>query len=433
MGNYERGEIMVILNTKEQRLISLLNFLENNNDITVENLATLLKCSKSTVLNDLTFFTNNWPNLMTITINKEQVIILNPTSSGNINQIIRDIISGSLEAQLLKKIFLHPNQNIFFYAEMLYVSPSTLYRSMKRLKPFLQKWGIAISNKNKTYELTSNNEVEFDIVFFIIKYLEEIYALQISKLELSTDFEWFNKNYSYPLQEEQHFIYLVRHLLQSKETENGPTFDHFVEFYNEILIGENFHQVINHFVQTISKWTIVSAEDHESLSNIFKYCKKRESLFTLPQHMIYNRYTSFVENFSNQNPHIFNKLKKAILDTLQRLEMNADYLFDYLFYLILTNCHLIIDEKENKNIIIYSDLGKNHGDFLAYSIVRAFLDAPLSTIVVDKEFFESYHYDSADLIISTTDLPCDAPVLFVNDYLTENQYYHLRKELKIIQ
>ncbi|MGX7025269.1 helix-turn-helix domain-containing protein [Vagococcus hydrophili] len=424
---------MAILNTKEQRLISLLNFLENNNDTTISNLANLLECSKSTVLNDLSFFTNNWSELIDISINKEQTVILKTTSNGNINQIVREIISGSLEVQLLKEIFLHPYQNIFYYAEKLYVSPSTLYRSMKKLKPFLKEWGLAITNKNKTYGLTSNNEVEFEIVFFVVKYLEEIYALQISKLKLSSQFDYFSAHYSYALEEEQHFLYLVWYLIHSKDLEKGPTFDHFVEIYNEITIGENFHQVINHFVQTVSKWAIITPKDHETLNSIFSYCKKRESLFTLPQYMIYNRYTSFVDTFASQNPHIFDKLKKAIHHSLERLGMNVEYHFDYLFYLILTNCHLIIDEKYNKNLIVCSDLGGNHGEFLAYSITRAFLDAPLSIKVVDKSFFNNYDYQPTDLIISTTKLPCDAPVLFVNDYLTEKQYYKLRKELKIAQ
>lgn len=431
---YKEGITMTIISNKEQRLISLLNYLNSEKNLSILKLSKLLNCSKSTVLNDLTLFSKNWPDLITIHISKEQLIEMDSSSNGNTNRIIRDIIVNSLEIQFIRLLFLNPHQNIFYYAEKLYTSPATLYRVIKKLKVDFKPLGITIKNETKTYHLTSHNDL--NLFLFLAKGLEEFYGLEIPYTSSEEEFKEFSSHYHYSLDEEHYFMYLIWGIIKhnNKNNHQNPmvSFDLFKETYDTIPISSKITLLIDEFLEELSETFILCKNVKTKLNTILAFCKKKETLFPLHQYLFINRYQSFTENYAKLNMLPFVQLKAALQNLLTKLDIDIDFSFDFVFYLLLTNCKLTLKNKNKKHIYIYSDLGLNHATFIQKSIANVFTDPSLIIETVNLNFFDNYQYDINDLIISTIFISNQIPTIFVDDYLCEEHYLRIRKELKLI-
>lgn len=430
----KEGNGMTIISNKEQRLISLLNFLNSQKRLSVLKLTQMLNCSKSTILNDLNYFSKNWSDLIHIQITKDQLVEMESSSNGNTNKIIRDIIVNSLEIQFIKLLFLTPHQNVFYYAEKLYTSPATLYRVIKKLKKDLKLLGITIENQNKTYQLVSSNEL--NLFLFISKGLEEFYGLEIPMNSSEEEFKEFSSLYNYKLEEEHYFMYLIWGVIQHNNINNSQntmvSFDLFKETYDNIPLTPSLDNYIDEFLEEIGDTFLLCSNVSTKLNAILSFCKKKETLFPLHQYLFINRHQSFVENYAKSNVVPFNRLKKSLEHLLAKLNMDINFSFDLALYLLLTNCRLTLKKNQNKHIYIYSDLGLNHAKFIKQSVVAVFADNALTISTVNRQFFDNYHYQTSDLIISTIFISNQIPTIFVDDYLCSDHYFRIRKELKLI-
>ncbi len=428
---FKWGKIMTITSNKEQRLISLLRLLSNEKNVTVLKLSNSLNCSKSTILNDLAYFSKNWSDLINISISKNNAIEMTCTSNGITNKIIRDIIFNSLEIQFIKRLFLTPNQNIYYYAEKLFVSPATLYRIIKHLKVSFKRLGITIENSNKTYYLSSLTNTT--LLIFLSKGLEEFYGLEIPRQSSQKEFDEFNSLYQYSLNEEQYFLYLIWGIINRSHNQNTMIdFEDFKKKYDSIFIPLNLDKAVDRFLCKASETFIFCPSAQKKTEEILSYCIKKEALLPLHEHLFINRHQSFTTNYAKLNMVPFTKLKKLITDLLNQLRMNAEFSFDYVLYLLFTHCKFKLKNSSNKNLYIYSDLGTNHGLFLKSSIIDVFSDTTLKINVVPIDFFKTYIYKTTDLIISTTVISNKIPTIFVDDYLCEAHFFRIRKELKLI-
>lgn len=422
---------MAITNKKDQRLISLLTLLNNEKNLTVSTLSALLSCSKSTILNDLNFFSKNWADLITISINKEHIIEMESTSNGNTNKIIRDIIVNSLEIQFIRCLFLFPNQNIYFYSEKLYTSSATLYRIIKHLKSDFKELGVIIENNNKTYQLKSENNI--NLLLFLSKGLEEFYGLEIPIRSSQEEFDLFSSSYFYSLDEEHHFMYLIWGIIQHNNQKNTMIdFKNFKAMYDTLEAPLDLDNQIDLFFQKTKNTFSFSLDAHDKFKSILLFCLKKEKLLPVHKYLFINRHQSFVENFAKLHTLPFSRLKQELEHLLKQLEMNIDFSFNYIFYLLFTHCQCKIKNNKNKHIYIYSDLGRNHSLFLKSTIEDVLSNTNLVITVVEHNFFENYIYQTTDLIISTTIISNKIPTIFVDDYLCEAHFFRIRKELKSI-
>lgn len=426
---------MIIVNNKEERQISLLKYLNKHKSLGVSELAKLLNCSIATVLNDITFLTSTWSDLININIDKKNIATMENTFRGNINKIVSDIIFNSLEIQFIRCLFYHPNQNIYFYAQELYTSPPTLYRVIKRLSKDLKTFGIFIKNQNKTYRIESEDKV--NLLLLMTKGLEEFYGLELPKDTSEEEFVEFSLNYQFELPEEQYFLFLIHGIITRnnsiKNSDRMISFIEFYEAYENVAIPEKTENYINAFLSEIGEIYLVPLNAFTKLRDILYYCIKRKHFFTYHDSLFINRHQSFIINFKKTNPLAFKQIEISLKKLLDALDLNFEFYFNYIIFLFLSNCQLYQKNPVKKSIIIYSDLGLHHSRFIKNGIKQVIFDKTIDIQIVEKSFFDSYLYEEETLIISTTFIKKDLPTVYVDDYLTEKNYIRIKRELGILQ
>lgn len=423
---------MRILNNKEKRLIKLLNYINSNIYYSIVELSNLLDCSKSTVLNDLKTLSTNWPDLISINTEKDNMVKMKIVSNGNINKIVSDIIFGSLEIQFIKSLFFHPHQNIYFHAEHLFTSPATLYRTIKKLEVDLKYYGIKIKSDNKTYQLIGLNEAS--LFLFFAKGLEEFYGQEIPMVATKEELSIFNSLYEFYLPEEEYFMFLIWGTIKRHNLNNQKhkliNFDIFKTYYEKIPLPENLDASIFLFIKEIERNFTVSKDIAIKLKNIISFCLRKERLLK-QEHIFINRYRLFVKNIiSSGDPH-FLDIEKNLRVLLERLNMNTEFSLDYIIYLLITNSSIGTKLNTNKKVFIYSDLGSSHAIFLKKSILSVLTKSNFEVEVVDLSFFKNYKQQNHEIIVSTTFISKDINTIFVDDYLTEYNYIKIKKALRL--
>lgn len=404
-----------LINNREHRLVQFLVQLNKQNTMPITDLMTYLNCSKSTILNDIDYFNNHFSKSITLSVNKKQHVILNCGTSGNINQVIREISLSSPGVQLVKKLFAYPNQSIFFYAQKLFTSPATLYRTIKKFTPILKEAGLVIQNKQKKYRLISDSDIELYI--FLTKGLEELYALSLPEFTSAKDYEAFYQLYPFHLEEEQHFLFLLKEVMSfHPANRKANLFDDFFHIYKEIPMPNNLITVMTRFIQQTQMFLDIDFNQLDDIERLFIFVKKREILFSNHEPIFFNRHETFVSELAEQRPFLFKQLKTELMTAMKELQMSPDYSFDYLCYLILITFPLTQPKVNQRNIYLYSDLGKRHGNFLAQALVTKFNVALTNITLVTFEFFDTYVYKKGDMVISTVQLSDDIPCMLINDF-----------------
>lgn len=425
---------MSILSNRENRLIPLLKHLNQNTYSSLEDMSKAFDCSKSTIINDLNFLKDSWGNLITITIQKDNIIKLDRLSNGNINKIISQIIINSLEIQFIKILFLAPNKNIYYYSQQLYTSTATIYRIIKKLNIDLKPYGIKIHSKHKTYHLTSTSQDKMDLFLFFAKGLEEFYGQEIPMVSNKNELELFNTLYDFYLPEEQYFMYLIWGTISRNNSINHIKmieFDDFIDNYNNIPIPEQIDNSIYTFISEVNKTFNTMPDIYLTLKNILIFCIKREKLFNYNTIFI-NRHLLFVENLARSSEPIFSEIKKHLKTLLEKLNMNVEFSLNHVIYLLVINSRITLKEKDFKRILVYSDLGSNHATFVKNSILNVLTKEEFEIEVIELDFFKDYIQQENDIIISTKFISSKLNTIFVDDYLNESNYISIKHALRII-
>lgn len=423
---------MKILNNKEKRLIKLLNYINSNIFYSIIELSNLLDCSKSTVLNDLTTLSTNWEDLILINTEKDNMVKMKIISNGNINKIVSDIIFNSLEIQFIKLLFFHPHQNIYFYAEQLFTSPATLYRTIKKISTDLKHYGLKIESDNKTYHLIGDNQTS--LFLFFAKGLEEFYGQEIPMVSNKEELNTFRSLYNFYLPEEEYFMFLIWGTIKRNNLNNQKykliDFNIFKMYYDKIPLPNNLDTSILFFIKEIEKNFNVSEDISFKLKSILIFCLRKEYLLK-QEYIFINRYHLFVKNIVNSGDPHFLDIERNLRILLTKLNMNIEFSLDYIIYLLITNSSIGIKLNTKKTVFIYSDLGANHAIFLKKSILSVLTKSNFEVKIVDLDFFENYIQQKDELIVSTTFLSKNINTIFVDDYLTEYNYVKIKKALRL--
>lgn len=424
-----RSDCMQLLNNKEFRLISFLTYLKLEKQIEIKKIMKLLHCSRSTILSDIDYFNNNWPDLISITITKEQEISFLETSTGNINAIVKHIVLNSFEIRFLLEVFLNPNQNIYAYAEKLYTSPATLYRVIKRLDNALRKSDISIKRHQKKYYLKSSSDINLYLFFY--KGLHEIYSLNLPGFTTRDSQLLFDKNCSSNIEEERYFLFLMQELsIQRDYLEDTFNYSDFLIIYEQIPLKTNFLNALESLQVELSSHLTMPSGNNDQLYELVYFTMKRDILLGQFGTLFFNRYTLFVNAYKKQKPTLFPKISKAVESTIDVLDLESEGIFDYLFYLIVTTFPVIEKQLVMKTIFIYSDLGYHHAKFVRDYLDSFFNNRIDSIHLVDIDYFQNYSYSDNHLIISTIKIHESIPTLFISDIISEEQLYDIKKKFR---
>lgn len=136
-----RGCIMInLLDSNALRINKIITILSTDTQWHhTKDLADDLNVSLRTIATDIKVIKQRWNHLLEIESSLIYGIrVLNRSESVR-REIIHELILESNAALVLKLIFLKPQHNLDYYAENLFISKSTISRTIPKINTFLKK------------------------------------------------------------------------------------------------------------------------------------------------------------------------------------------------------------------------------------------------------------------------------------------------------
>lgn len=163
-----------VLPTAMHRRINLLNSLHlTTNWISLDELAEKLDASKKTILTDVQYIEDRWPEIISFEYQNNNSIRLLETQNHSIHDIYTEILRESNAFALLEAIFFNPYENGEYWENKFYLSNSSLYRLAIKLEGSLNKREMQL---NRTpFRIEGNDERK--IRTFFRGYFLEAYGI----------------------------------------------------------------------------------------------------------------------------------------------------------------------------------------------------------------------------------------------------------------
>ncbi len=159
-----------LLTNSEKRRLQFVEILSNReNWMTLSNLGDELNCSDRVLKDDMTYFRENF-SAFEIESSYRGVRLVFKQDKG-LKFLYRKILSESTVYHLLEIIFLYENKTITDLANMLFVSPSTLYRMIDQINDRVMEFGFKI--ETSPCRVTGQEE---NIRYFYYQYFFEKYS-----------------------------------------------------------------------------------------------------------------------------------------------------------------------------------------------------------------------------------------------------------------
>ncbi|WP_265459197.1 helix-turn-helix domain-containing protein [Enterococcus sp. HY326] len=439
-----------MLSSTSRRRITLLNLLFVMLDkIDLESLAQRLHTSKKTVLTDIEFFQENWPEIVSIDYNTTTGISLTEAKNQTIQSIYTDFLQDSLEFQLLEGIFFNPNQSGRYWEKQLFISTSSLYRMSLRMEKVLKNHGILL--QKNPYNLVATDEKQFRNFFKI--YFSEAYGVKrwpfdFMQSQLLTLVRQISADFSLEINEIQVYDYSFRlavmlirtqqgHIVTHKYTPEQLGLSEYQELFDYYIqqLPSDYRQLFNKgsrsrddFIQTILWWKfawdnqeeanrirraanqLIDQVSYESdipiddfsrhrVKNSFLSAYLSHKIYQGPKFMLYNR--SHFSRLSIETAYpFFSSVFKNCLQELQkshRITWISNYHDEILAKLMIEweNLPILIEgQRDTVRIGVFSDLGKVHAQSIANYLSRLFINRA-NMEVMNSDYFAAK--------------PCDVP------------------------
>ncbi|CAD5899519.1 conserved hypothetical protein [Carnobacterium maltaromaticum] len=171
-----------LLTTHSLRQLELLEYLYDNEWLTLGNICNTLNYSEKAIRTDIQNLNEHSEYLTIETSLKYGISLALPTNCSR-TIIYSYILSESVEFNLLESIFFNENFSINKLADHLFVSVSSLRRTIKKMNKLLLKYNFQISSS--PFKLIGNEAAirNFMIHFIFEKYSDSNYPF--SKFQLS--------------------------------------------------------------------------------------------------------------------------------------------------------------------------------------------------------------------------------------------------------
>lgn len=404
------------------RRVRLLEFLVQSNQwIATNQLTKKLNCSQQTILSDCEYFENEWPEYVVIETSKKLGIRLYMNRQHSIGELYKKMMKSSGDLSLLESLLFFPNQDTLFHKQRLYTSESSLYRSYRRLKQVLNDRNLDILHQQDTYSLVGENELQvrfFLVLYFCETYEEKEWPFPVDKqlvqdcLAILVKYFPFKQTinamkflaYSFAIlliREEQGFgLTNKNNVVATKVSEVDervltellqPSYSavQTIDVYRSIFWWEfgwvdpkerkKVEQLAEHYLASLcSALHVTLAESNKKeLIHWLQLIYVRHKLYPYQESIIHSRFTQPSTALKRNYPLFANQVS----DLLYVLEAESSFPWQSHYYneiLCETFFHWnTLYKKLDKqlvtlNILIMSDLGKEHAAFLSYLIENRF-------------------------------------------------------------
>lgn len=482
-----------LLDTPTQRRLKILEILNEVSDwISSNELAQQNNASLRTINNDVSYLKDNWHPLLLIETSKKNGVRLRTQASSHVEFVYRYVLKNSEAFRLLESMFFDTTLSIEKWGEKLFISESSLYRITNAMSNALKKYGLVL--EKKPCRIIGENE--FFVRCFYTSFFREAYNITewpfpVDK-RLSFDYiQSVLDVVDFDLDENQinHINYLFNVCLvrqsQSFYVDQTLSFDNQEAIQNMLL---NDKERLNKIAQTykvkvderLLKDVMYSIFYHQAnwkdsneevlikreigyfikhirdvfdikLSNPISHKIESTMIYLYQYHQLYpyRNYIIFDEYFYNgtvikNNYPVFDSI---VTQALTKLEKNTKFPWEteyhnVVLYLLMIKWHdlpeILEDKKEKASILILSNLGQDHGNFLAKRINNNFgLKATIDTFSGSISFLEEEPkelFDAYDILITNfnTDLLPNEKLVVIDDIPSGNDWGTIRKNINNI-
>lgn len=300
-----------ILSKSHQRQLSILEvLLEMDDYISIHSLSKLLGASERTISEDISYLRSNYSDMLSLTISRKNGIKLENQSISNMEAVFRSIFNESFALEWIRELIIHPYESIEFYEKILFMSKSTLLRTLPRINHFLKTHGMMINTTNGKYSFTGKDEAY--LRDFSASFLLELYGLKLEKLDIRLDIGLIAQ-------------ITLRNLKQAVSPENFEwvstddiTLVYRIMFYVISLIREDtgFHLVSSYDVSSE-----VSPEEMAIIKYSFRSITK-EKLSPIHEYLYNNQ--SDIKKFDPKDFVLEEQIDDYIQRTFKRLNFSLD-------------------------------------------------------------------------------------------------------------
>ena len=470
-----------IIDISSKRIIKILQlFLQNQDWLTVKQIASELNVSEKTINDDLKLIKDNWESTISLTSSFTQGIKAPNLSVSNLIDIQSEILLSSVSIKFIKALFYYPNEHLNVYADKLHVSRSTLYRYLPNINQYLNQYSIDIKSDHSSYQVVAKDELKLRRFFSIFLFELSGYNLKrfIPKEELDFFYHRVKKIYldhNEPLADIQLPIYASYYFVSLKREEQGfnhhrknyftgesTCFDdkekefvsqHFkhltlknlTETEKNILafrsslnshydekITETISFKINEFLTEFHLDTNNLEENYLAVSLSDLYIN--EKYINIPYYLFTNRFTYFAHQTSIQNRATYDKILRFTEELSKEINVDFNKHLDFIIYLLITSQPELIQTQFQKKTLVISNNSQKHAEFLSSIIQTKMNIAPhyFNDInSISKRDMALYDLNSFDLIITNSvEVNQQVNSLLMNDFPTEQNIQELETLLK---
>lgn len=432
----------MLLNNNHQIMLSIIQTLNkpNLNLYLVEDIALVNNLSTKTALKYLSDLEKKYPHFVKYDINTRTAGV-KLYSLRIENEIIRSYLKESTTISILLDIAFHPDKtNEQRYMEF-WISTSTYQRICSKIRIFLENYDLRLEKKDSHLTITANSESyvsKFISCLYLevhsLKYpnslnvypgLKELIASCLSEngfivddisLLFSFTFalvyirrsKYSNLNHSYPNLNSK-ISGLIEKYAEDKSVGLTETV-HIANSIQMILLNSDVNDVSfatfekAGFGEVMQFYFEGMLEDKEIefMFYIFKTLYSSYSRSPYKTSIYINRVNDFVKNLRLTHNNLYLKFNNAIQDYTSNSIISEFVINDLIFWSLTNIPRLLKISKTKHSILIYSDLGKSHVDFLETIFVNKLYNIDnFELIKLDIEKINQYDMKEFDLVLTT--------------------------------
>lgn len=421
-----------ILEPTYKRQIEILNYLlVHPEGISINELSKLTNTSESTVIRDLNYFQDSFSTKLEIKKDNLKDIKIKKTSSQKIKYIQSEILNSSLNINLIKQLLIKPFNLVTFYSEILEVSESSIYKSIKEINLILKYYQIEIKSLSRKYFLFAKSEIilrKLLSVFWVETHLFDLKESmknydEISYILNDSHFSFqMNNNLIKQYYESFIFISLIREEdnFVLDNTPNSDTieqikksldFSPFIDkqsFYNR-----NFYQLVDFLKNDLFKSN--SKDQYKYFFDLIIKVYENEIGHQIPISMFIGQLTFFDYNLKKSS-YIYKETLAIIskIESILKIDLTSYIsLFNYILIIYYPN-NIKNYSNKNKYFYVHSQLSLNHANFMLLQLNKYFDNFYKFKIISSEDI----QYLKKDSIIITNDYQLKRQnTILVNDYI----------------
>ena len=459
-----------VLDAPSQRQIKIIEFLTSSDGwVTIGNLAKSLGVATKTINEDISIIRESWGEELNIESSFVYGIRINQASSSILLMIFSDIFNESLSVKWIELVFYTPYKDIKYYAELLHVSQSTLYRLRTKINVFFDKYGISLNSHQSLYYFTADNEIVYrKIMTTILTEVSGVFLLEMIGENILTNLQkrtnqdvlkkyvdkhnlyiyYFTVFYYVSLVRENqgfnvekrptsefkgkppssnYLLFLISHFPRLKEEQiNNIESDiiFHLEGWENTEQKESVNKMINQFVNELFEFLglLYTIEQFKIFEGVLNTLYLEQTNFGVPFSKLFNRFAYFSVKIQKEKPSLYKYLVSQFTNLSTELGVDFITYIDIIIYCLVTTIPEVVLYNKAQKILVVSDFSEKHAKFIVERLSYSVSTKQYSSILFDhttKDKLSQINLRDYQFIVSNCLVNDDCvDIILIDDYPT---------------